>query len=164
MNGFEKWSVWVTSILAGITGVGYFWTKYLAQSDDPFSVVNHPLEPWLLKAHIVLSPFLLFAVGSIFVRHVWKHVRLGVVLGRRSGLTGALVFLPMVLSGYLIQSVTNPGRLATLAVSHIGLGGIYLVGLCVHQVVVHRRQTTRKSRGPRATPPLPSGYSGEDRI
>lgn len=140
MNPFEKWSVWVTSVLSGFTGGGYFWTKYLVQNTDPFSVLNHPLQPWFLKAHIIISPFLLIALGSILVRHIWKHFRLGAVLGRRSGLTTALVSLPMVVSGYFIQSVTHPGLLATLAVSHIALSGLYLVGLSIHQVVVHRRQ------------------------
>jgi uncharacterized membrane protein YhdT len=140
MNPFEKWLVWVTSALSGFTGVGYFWTKYLVQNTDPFSVLNHPLQPWFLKAHIIISPFLLIALGSILVRHIWKHFRLGAVLGRRSGLTTALVSLPMVVSGYFIQSVTHPGLLATLAVSHIVLSALYLVGLSVHQVVVHLRQ------------------------
>ncbi len=165
MNAFEKWSVWVTSVLTGITGVGYFWAKYLVQSSDPFSVVNHPLEPWLLKSHILVSPLLLLAVGSILVRHVWKHFRLGVVLGRRSGVTTALVFFPMVVSGYLIQSITHPGRLSAVTISHIVLSCLYVVGLAGHQVVTHLRRASaerRRLRRSEEVTPVPAGW--EDRI
>ncbi len=143
MNEFEKWSIWVASALTGITGIAYFCTKYLMENPDTFSVINHPLEPWFLKAHILISPLLLIALGLILVRHVWKHYRLAVVLGRRSGLTLAFVFLPMAVSGYFIQSVTHPGTLKAFALSHIGLSGLYLGGLAVHQFVVHRRQKQR---------------------
>ena len=180
MNLFEKWSVWVTSALSGFTGGAYFWTKYFVQNTDPFSVINHPLQPWFLKAHIISSPFLLIALGSILVRHIWKHFRLGALLGRRSGLTTALVFLPMVVSGYFIQSVTHPGRLAVLAFSHMALSGLYLAGLFVHQVVIHLRQkkegapyvgdinpqasmrfhTVRRSRRGRPDLPLSQGRRG----
>ena len=143
MNAFEKWLIWTASVLTGVTGIGYFFIKYLMESSDPFSVVNHPLEPWFLKAHILLSPLLLVGVGSIMVRHLWKHFRLGAVLGRKSGIGTASVFFPMAISGYLIQSITHPGRLAAIAISHLVLSGLYLAALAVHQVVVHLRQQRR---------------------
>jgi hypothetical protein len=139
LNSFEKWFVWAASVLTGLTGVGYFYTKYLIENQDPFSVVNHPLEPWLLKGHILVSPLLLLAFGSIFVRHVWRHYRAGILLGRRSGLGTALVFVPMVGTGYLIQTVLEPARVQLTAWSHIALSVVYLVGIAAHQWYVHRR-------------------------
>jgi hypothetical protein len=143
VNSFEKWFVWVTSVLTGLTGVGYFYTKYLVENSDPFSVVNHPLEPWLLKSHILVSPLLLLAVGSIFVRHVWRHYRSGILLGRKSGLGTALAFLPMAATGYLVQTVVDPMRVAVTAWTHIGLGALYVVGISAHQWYVHRRGDTK---------------------
>ena len=165
MTPIEKWAVWVSSVLTGLTGLAYFWTKYLVQSSDPFSVLNHPLEPWFLKAHILVSPLLLLAVGSVAVRHVWKHYRLGVVLGRRSGVTTALTFLPMVATGYLIQAITHPGRLSAVTIAHLILSGLYLVGLVVHQAVTNRRRPgvrERRLRGgrQRTTPPPAFSDSG----
>ncbi len=143
-------------MLTGLTGLAYFRTKYLVQSSDPFSVLNHPLEPWFLKAHILVSPLLLLAVGSVAVRHVWKHYRLGVVLGRRSGVTMVLAFLPMVTTGYLIQAITHPGRLSAVTIAHLILSGLYLAGLVVHQAVTNRRRPgvpDRRSRGGRRRTP-----------
>lgn len=146
MSAFEKWSVWITSVLTGLTGVGYFWTKYLVESADAFAVVNHPLEPWFLKAHILVSPLLLFALGMILVRHVWKHVRLGVRWGRRSGLVTGAVLFPMVVTGYLIQTVTQQGWLRAIVITHLVTGFVYLLGLGIHQVAVLLLRPAAKNR------------------
>ena len=58
MTRFERWAVWVTSVLTFVTGVVYLWMKYFLVSDDPFAVVNHPLQPVVLKLHIVVAPLL----------------------------------------------------------------------------------------------------------
>jgi len=143
LNSFEKWFVWVASVLTGLTGVGYFYTKYLIENADPFSVVNHPLEPWLLKGHILVSPLLVLAFGSIFVRHVWRHYRAGILLGRKSGFGTALTFVPMAGTGYLVQTVVDPARVQVTAWSHIALSVVYLVGIAAHQVYVHRRRDAK---------------------
>ena len=103
-------------------------------------MVNHPLQPWFLKAHILVSPFLLLAVGMILTRHVWKHFQNRITWGRNSGILAALLFLPMVVTGYLIQSVTSPGWLEALAIGHIVAGCLYLVGLGAHQIAIHFMQ------------------------
>ncbi len=145
MSGFERWSVWITSALTALSGIGYFWTKYLLTSHDPFAAVNSPLEPWFLRVHIVVSPLLVFAVGSITLRHVWKHFRNGIRGGRRSGITTALVTIPMVITGYLIQVVTGEGWLRALAITHIVASFVYVFGLLLHQTLVARRVRTKGS-------------------
>lgn len=138
MTTFERWSVWTTSLLTVATGVGYFWTKYLVTSPDPYAVVNHPLQPFFLKAHIVVSPLLLFALGLIAVRHVWKHFRSGVQWSRKSGLTAALSVVPMVLTGYLIQVLSSAGWVQAMAVAHVAFGALYAVGAGLHGWVLRR--------------------------
>lgn len=133
MTSFEKWSVWITFLLTVATGTGYFATKYLATAHDPFAVINHPWQPFFLKAHILVSPLLLFALGMVAVHHVWKHYRSGIRRRRRSGLTAALSILPMVVSGYVIQVLTDAGWVRAMAWSHIGVGVLFAVGLGLHQ-------------------------------
>lgn len=137
MSALEKWSIWTTSVLTGVTGIGYLWTKYFVEASDPFAVVNHPLQPWFLKAHIIVSPFLLLALGMILFGHVWKHYTGRITWGRRSGILSILSFLPMVVTGYLIQSVTGQGWLEALAIAHIVAGFLFLLGLGAHQVAIH---------------------------
>ena len=140
MSPFERWAVWTTSVATFVTGVIYIWLKYLLVSDDPFAVVNHPLQPVILKAHILVAPLLVFSIGMVALRHVWRHLQSGMREGRRSGLVTVLVLAPMILSGYLIQAVTEEGWLRAMAISHIALGVIYGVGLLAHQFAAGGRK------------------------
>lgn len=175
MTLFERRSLWVTSILTGLTGIGLFWTKYLTQSADPWSIVNNPLQPWMLKLHILVAPLLVFALGLVAVRHVWHHYRERIRRGRRSGITAALMVVPMIGTGYLIQVLTRPGWVRVVALSHIAFGALYLAGVALHQVVLHRRLRTgarapgganrypegeESSRLRRIESPTAAGYSG----
>ena len=109
MTRFERWSVWSSAIATGLTGLGFFWAKYLVESSDPWALVNHPLEPWLLKIHILVAPVFVFAVGLITIRHVLMHIRARIRRGRLSGLAMVWLMIPMVGSGYLIQVVSEQG-------------------------------------------------------
>jgi hypothetical protein len=133
MTGFERWSVWSSSIATFVTGVVYLWLKYMLVTDDPFAVINHPWQPVVLKLHILVAPFLVFSVGMVALRHVWRHLRTGSREGRRSGLVTLAMFGPMIATGYLIQAITAAGLLRAMAWSHIGLGLVYGVGLLAHQ-------------------------------
>ncbi len=136
MSRFERWAVWTTSLLTVATGLAYLWLKYGLEPAEPWAVINHPLQPVVLKAHIVVSPLLLFAIGMIATRHIWRHWRSGVGWGRRSGVTTVLATAPMVLTGYLIQVVTAAPLLAVAQWIHVGTGVVFALGLGVHQVVV----------------------------
>ncbi len=138
MSRFERWAVWGTSVLTVLTGLVYLGMKYGLEPAEPWAVINHPLQPAVLKAHIVVSPLLLFAIGMITTRHIWRHWRSGMAWGRRSGVTTVLATAPMVLSGYLIQVVTVAPLLAAVQWTHIATGVLFAVGLGVHQVVVKK--------------------------
>jgi hypothetical protein len=157
MTRFEKWSVWVTSALTAVTGIGYFWTKYLMRTNDPFAVVNSPLEPWFLKAHVLVSPLLVFAVGAITVKHVWRHFRSSLRPGRRSGILTALVVGPMVVTGYLIQVTTGEGWLEAMAITHISASFVYVFGLFLHQTFVQRIPGPTRHRRRNVRPHVPRG-------
>jgi hypothetical protein len=133
---FERWAVWSTSIATFATGVVYLWMKYLVVSSDPFAVVNHPWQPFVLKLHILVAPLLTFAVGLVALRHVWRHLTARVRSGRRTGMLTTAVLGPMILTGYLIQAITHAGWLAAIAIAHIALGLLFGVGLLAHQFAV----------------------------
>ena len=93
----------VATLVVGVTGLVYGWMRYFAEPEDPFAVVNHPAQPFFLHAHIVAAPLVVFAVGLIWRDHVWKRIRSGFRLRRKSGLSLAAVVFPMIASGYLLQ-------------------------------------------------------------
>lgn len=135
MNGVERWLLWVSTGLVGATGIAYAWMKYLMASDDPFAVVHHPLQPWVLKAHILAAPLPVFAVGTVFLRHVVRQWRSRKPDGRRSGLLVFALFAAMVSSGYLIQAATTGSWARWFGWIHFGAGAAYLVVIAVHQAV-----------------------------
>jgi hypothetical protein len=124
-----------SSVVTGVTGVAYWWMKNMMQPVAEWAVINHPLQPWMLKAHIVAAPVLIFAVGLIAAQHIWKHFHTSAGMGRRSGLITMYVLGPMVLSGYLIQVVTHSGLLSTLGWLHVGTGTLYLLGMVAHGII-----------------------------
>ena len=159
MTPFERWSVWLTTLGTLLTGVVYWWMKDLMTSTDPWSVINHPLQPWILKAHILIAPFLVFSVGLITSRHIWRHYRMNVRKGRRTGLLAALSFGVLALSGYAIQVVTAESLVRALGWLHLGLGIIYSVGVAGHWPATRgrgRKETAERSLASRdARPHLP---------
>ena len=134
MSRFEKWSLWASTLAVSLTGFGFTWTRYFAATDDPWAVVNHPLEPWLLKLHVISAPLFVFAVGLVTTRHILPHLRSGTPAGRRTGLVMVWTIVPMVATGYLLQVLTVPDWLLPLAVGHIVVGVVFLVGFLLHRV------------------------------
>ena len=133
MTAFERWAVWSTSVATFVTGAIYLWMKYLLVSSDPLSVVNHPWQPYVLKLHILVAPLLVFAIGLVALRHVWRHLKGKSQAGRRSGLIIVGVLAPMVMTGYLVQVITHQGWLQALAIAHITTGFLFAFGLLAHQ-------------------------------
>jgi hypothetical protein len=152
VSRFERWFVWITSVATFLTGFVYLWMKYLLVNGDPFAVVNHPWQPYVLKLHILVAPLLIFAVGMVTLRHIWRHVKAGERAGRRSGLLTGLVLGPMILTGYLLQAITQTGWLKAMAISHISLGILFGAGLLAHQFAAGgkaaraARSATRRAR------------------
>jgi cobalamin biosynthesis protein CobD/CbiB len=96
-------------------------------------VINHPWQPLVLKLHILVAPLLTFAIGMVMLSHIWRHLKARMRSGRRSGLLTVLVLGPMIVTGYLIQAITDQGWLKAMAISHIALGLLFGVGLLAHQ-------------------------------
>jgi hypothetical protein len=138
MSTFEKWAVWSTSALTGLTGLVYWWMRDWLPPLDEFAAINHPLQPWVLKAHVLAAPLLVFAVGLVAVEHIFRQYRLRVRAGRRSGLLAMWTLAPMIATGYLIQVATHVGWLEALAWTHLGTGVVYLLGLVMHHPVPRR--------------------------
>jgi hypothetical protein len=152
MNPAQKWLLLTSSVLTACTGLIYWWMDWALQPLDEWAVINHPLQPLVLKLHILVAPVLVFAVGLIAVEHIWRHMKSAVQRGRLSGLVTVAVLAPMVLTGYLIQTVTHPGWLSVLAWSHIGTGLFFSLGLVWHWATF---LVGRVANGSRAAHPMP---------
>jgi hypothetical protein len=81
-----------------------------------------------------------FAIGLIAARHILAQLRARVRAGRSSGLLAALVVVPMVFTGYLVQAVTHQPLLTALAWSHLVLGCLFGLAAGAHALGARARR------------------------
>ncbi len=148
MTNFQRWLLYGSTVAAAASGITYFVMKRFLEPSDPWAVINHPLEPWALKVHILSAPLMLFAVGLITTQHIWRSLKSSLPTGRHSGRIVSYVFGPLVLSGYLIQAMTSPLTLEVLAWTHLVLGVVGATAIGVHRVTLHGRRRQRKGELP----------------
>ena len=122
-------------VLTTLTGVVFAVMKYFMTSDDEFSVVNHPLQPHMLAAHVVVAPALLFFLGWAFSNHILPKYRFGNGKNRRSGIASTALIVPMALSAYLLQVSTNETLREVMAWSHWISSGLFVAGYLIHLVI-----------------------------
>ena len=103
MNRLEAWLLHLSTIVLTVTGAVYAYTHYLMKSADPFSVINSPLEPYMLDIHIIAAPVLVVAIGIILHSHILFKIENGSRAARKSGLILIPLFLIMAASGYILQ-------------------------------------------------------------
>ena len=147
MNRFEKAWVNLSTLIVGLSGAVYGVMKYLMSSDDPFSVVNHPLQPWMLDTHVIAGPVLILAVGWIARDHILAKARRKNSGARKSGWFALVCLLPMITTGYLIQVFTHETARLAAVVVHLTTGTIYLAAFVAHIAVSRRIAARRKTEG-----------------
>ena len=144
MTRWEAWTVHLSTVLVAGTGVVYAVMRYLMEPADPFAVVGHPLQPTVQHLHVLVAPLLVFGAGLIWRDHVWKHYRQGVRTARRSGVGMLLTIMPMIVSGYLIQTTVTEGwRTAWIAV-HLVTSAIWSLAYGVHAIDAVRRWSKKR--------------------
>ncbi len=123
----------IAAALTAITGIVFAVMKYAMTSGDPFAVVNHPMQPWMLSAHVIVAPLLVFAFGWIFGNHIAPGFASRVAQRRKSGIFIAAVLIPMIASGYLMQIATADAIRHTMAVAHWASSAFFVVAYATHR-------------------------------
>jgi hypothetical protein len=129
---FEAWLLHSANLLVGGTGLVYAWMLYVCEPADELALVNHPLQPSVQHAHVLTAPLLIFAIGLVWRLHVAPRVKSGFRPRRKTGLTLALGALPMVASGYLLQTAeAEVWRQAWLAI-HLATSALWIASYVTH--------------------------------
>lgn len=116
-----------------MTGLVYGWMRYLLEPEDPFAVVNHPWQPDLQHLHVLAAPLLVFACGLIWVSHVWQRLRSNEHRKRPTGVAVAVLLIPMVASGYLLQITIDERWREVWTWTHGVSGSLWLAAYAAHQ-------------------------------
>ena len=143
MNRVQVVYLHICVALVAVSGTVFAWMKYAMKGNDELAVVNHPLQPWMLAAHVVAAPLLVFGFGWITSGHIWPGFRQKGGPNRRSGAAVMWMIVPMTLSGYLLQvSVADTAR-KSAAAAHWVTSAVFVLAYAVH---LARRQGFLLSR------------------
>jgi hypothetical protein len=133
MKRNEKIFQHVANGLAIGSGIAYAWTRYFpAPESDAFTQLN-PWETLFLKAHLLVVPILVFALGVVWNGHALRMFLSGKNQSRRpTGLSLLAAATPMVLSGYLIQVVSSEGWRTTWIALHLATSALWSLAYAWH--------------------------------
>ena len=146
MRPWERRAFNLAAVAVTLTGIAYFWMKYLVRNDDPFAVVNHPWQGAMLALHVLASPPFVLIFGIVLNSHVMKKLRAPRrAPNRRSGLLSFATFAAMTASGYLLQVVTVESWLQALVALHVASGVLFAGAYAVH-LIVSARVLRRRDR------------------
>ncbi|MEM7393213.1 MAG: hypothetical protein AAF492_12785, partial [Verrucomicrobiota bacterium] len=73
---------YISHLLVTATGLVYGWMRYFCTSDEPFAVVNHPLQPQMQHWHVLTSPLLVLMIGGFWYAHAMPRWRCKTPEGR----------------------------------------------------------------------------------
>ncbi len=120
------------NLIVGGTGLVYAWTLYFAESDDEFSLLNHPWQDDVQALHLVTAPLLIFSAATLWKQHIWARMVSGQNKRRRTGLILTSTLFPMIFSGYLLQVAIDPTWRKVWMWVHLIASALWLVGALVH--------------------------------
>lgn len=132
MKRWERWSLNLSCLAVSATGVAYFWMKYFIENDDPFAVVNHPWQAWILGTHLLTAPLFILMFGIVLNSHVMKKLGAPKIPNRKTGLVSLGTFAAMVLSGYVLQVVSADGWLRAVIIVHVASSVVFSATYGVH--------------------------------
>lgn len=152
MRPWAKRLLHLSALAVGGTGLLWGWMRYFwtpgEEPLDPLLLMEwsgtHPWEPWTRTLHLLWAPLSVFAVGVIWQSHVAPRLRKPWAR-RRTGLTLALVFAPMVLSGVLLQTAASDEARRIWVWVHGVTGTLWVLGYAAHMIAGAGGRQRRKS-------------------
>lgn len=140
----------LSNVLVGGTGIVYAIMRYLMSPVDEWAVVNHPWQPHVQHLHVLTAPLLVFACGLIWHRHVTGNLGRGEQRGRRTGPGLLVALVPMIVSGYLIQTTVTESWRQIWIVTHLASSGAWLLAFGGHLVRPYWGRLRRPLRAARS--------------
>lgn len=143
MNRIAFLLLHAANLLVAASGIVYAWMLYLLEPVDEFSLWNHPWQGDTRDLHILAAPLLVLLVGGALSIHAMPRLRSKERAGLRSGLILLIGFLPMVLSGSLLQTAVDPTWLQIWLVVHLTFSAIWCLATGTHVVLAFRSRSKR---------------------
>ncbi len=120
------------SMVLSVTGLVYLYFEYFYKPKDEFAVVSSPLQPWMIKLHVLFSPLFVFMFAVFCVKHVFPMLEAKVTKLKRSGLLLLVFIVALVMSGYFLQSFSQLQFIDWVKWAHVVLGVLFMLALMMH--------------------------------
>jgi hypothetical protein len=143
MSRIDAWFLHVSNGLVTVTGLVYAWMAYLAEPEDPYAVVGHPWQPHVQHAHVLTAPMLILVLGYLWSRHIAPHLEQNTKGRRISGISQLVAALPMIFSGYAIQTAVEPVWRLIWVVVHLAASLLWISGYLIHLAGKRSRRAAR---------------------
>jgi len=134
VSPLERWSLHLAASATAATGLLDGLLRGFGMRLGEFGPEPHPWQGAAQHLHILVSPLLVFTLGSLVSGHLRSRLRKGAE-GRRTGLGAALLIGPMVFSGCAIQVATDLQWRSALVWSHGLSSGLFLLAYFGHLAV-----------------------------
>ena len=125
----------VCVLLTALTGTVFAVMKYFMKPVGEFSVVNHPMQPYMLAGHVVIAPAFVFGLGWVFGNHIWLKLYYNERRKRVSGLWSMVAIVPMTMSAYLLQISTSDAVRKAMAAAHWISSALFVIAYAVHLIM-----------------------------
>ncbi len=132
MSTLERWSLHLSALVMGLSGLLYGWLKYFHQRMGDFGPEPYALQGLAQHLHVLAGPLLVFTLGMLVRGHVLPAVRAGGRKGRATGLCLAGILAPMILAGYGMQVCVDPSWRKAFAWVHGPSALLFLLFYGVH--------------------------------
>ena len=124
----------LVNLLVVGTGLGYAYFKYFAHGTNAYSTIGNVNEPIFHDAHVLVVPALVFVCGLIWNSHVLRNLKTARNVKRGSGLGLIIILLPMVATGYLVQTAVDESWRRAWVWIHLVTSGVWTMSYIVHLV------------------------------
>jgi hypothetical protein len=127
-----------TAVVA-VTGGVYAYLAWALTPAAPFDLVNHPWQPVMLHLHVLAAPAWLVVSGMLWATHIAPHLRARTAARRRTGWSMLALALPMVASGYLLQTAVDAAWTAVWRWTHVASASAWTLAFATHLLARVRR-------------------------
>jgi len=124
----------LANLLVGGTGLIYAWMLHFVESEEEFSLWNHPWQGTVHDLHLLTAPLLLLSIGMLWTSHARPRLRSGQKVNRSSGVALLVNALPMALSGVLLQVAVDEGWRQAWKWVHLATSLLWVAAYLLHQL------------------------------
>ena len=140
MKTFEKYWFLSSFAILFVSGLAFLYLRDFApRPEDAFSVISSPWQTWMLKLHVLIAPVFIFWTGWISITHTVTKLKRRAKRGKGTGLINIGLLFVAIMSGYVVQVITNELGLIITSNIHLYVSSICFLFVLVHQVVSKKK-------------------------